>query len=144
MKKIATTSALMMLGAALTLGAFAQTPKAGKVGKPGAAARKEARGMKRFGSLSLTDEQKAKVKSLREAADTKRKGIESDKSLTADAKKTKLKEIGKDFRADVEKILTPEQKKKMDDMRKERKAKAESGAGKPVSSTANAPAPKKP
>ena len=83
MKKIATMSALLMLGTALTLGAFAQTPKsekAGKTGKPNVEARKgkAPHGMgrmgKMMGDLNLTDAQKAKIKILSEDMAAKRKG----------------------------------------------------------------------
>jgi Spy/CpxP family protein refolding chaperone len=153
MKKFAAITAATMLGTVLTLGAFAQTPKPEKPGKPGkfgVAGRKgkEGRGMGRMGrmmgDLNLTDSQKAKIKTLSEAMATKRKAIMDDTKLSEDTKKEKMKELGKDFRAQFEKVLTPEQKTKMEAARKERREKMGKlrGAGRP--GAPGAPAPKKP
>ncbi len=150
MKKFAAISAVMMLGTALTLGAFAQPPQTEKPGKSGVAGRKgkEGRGMgrmgKMMGDLNLTDAQKAKVKTLSEAMATKRKSLSDDTKLSEGDKKEKMKELGKDFRSDIEKVLTAEQKAKMEAARKERREKMgqQRGAGRP--GAPGTPAPKKP
>ena len=150
MKKFAGITAVMMLGTALTLGAFAQPPRAEKSGKPvkpGLAGRKEGRGMGRMGKmvedLNLTDAQKAKIKTLSEAMATKRKALMEDSKLSEAAKKEKMKELGKSFRTDIEKVLTAEQKAKMETARKERREKMKQrGAGRP--GALGSPAPKKP
>ena len=59
------------------------------------------------------------------------KGIADDKTLTEDAKKDKMKDLGKTMRGDFEKILTPEQTKKMGELRKERRSKLAKGVGRP-------------
>ncbi len=152
MNKIGTMSTLLVLATALTLGAFAQTPKEGKVGKAGkqeaAAARKEGRGMgrmgKMMGDLNLTDAQKTKIKTLSEGMAAKRKALMDDKSLSADAKKEKMKELSKSFRADVGKVLTPEQQKKMEEKRKEMRGKFGKGAGRPGGVEGSGPSPSAP
>ena len=153
MKKFAAITAVMMLGTALTLSAFAQPPqleKLGKSGKPGAAGRKgkEGRGMgrigKMMGDLNLTDAQKAKVKTLNEAMTTKRKALINDTKLSETDKKEKMKELSKDFRTDIEKVLTTEQKAKMEAALKERREKMGQRGEAGKAGAPSVPAPKKP
>lgn len=131
MKKFGITAALLMLGATLSLSALAQTAppeKPGKPGKPGAAGRpgREGRGMmggrrmqQMMADLNLTEAQKAKIKTLTEASTKKRTALMENKTLTEEQKRTKMREMGKELRDGMDKILTPEQKKKLEEKRKE-------------------------
>lgn len=153
MKKFAAITAVMMLGTALTLGAFAQPPQTEKPGKPGKFGAAGHRGKeghrmgrmgKMMGDLNLTEAQKVKVDKLREDMMTKRAVITGDTKLSDAAKKEKMKELGKDFRTDFAKVLTPEQKAKMEATRKERREKMGQRGGAGRSGAPGVPAPIKP
>jgi Spy/CpxP family protein refolding chaperone len=60
-------------------------------------------------SLSLTDDQKAKVKDIFADAKTKYQTVSSDTSLTDDQKKAKMKELHEGTLAKVNGVLTPDQ-----------------------------------
>jgi Spy/CpxP family protein refolding chaperone len=60
-------------------------------------------------SLSLTDDQKAKVKDIFADAKTKHQAVANDTSLTDDQKKAKLKELHEGTLAKVNAVLTPDQ-----------------------------------
>jgi len=62
-------------------------------------------------SLNLTPEQKDKIKSLRDEANSKKQDIEKDKTLTPDQQTKQIKQITKETRAQVFAVLTPEQQK---------------------------------
>jgi Spy/CpxP family protein refolding chaperone len=139
MKKFGMTTALLMLGTALTIGAFAQAPKPEKPGKPGVEGRKrgEGRGMmgrrmnqKMMEDLKFTDAQKAKIKTLSESIGKKRTALMENKSLSEQDKRAKMRDIGKEFRDGLDKIMTAEQKKKMEERRKEMRGRF-GGQGRP-------------
>jgi Spy/CpxP family protein refolding chaperone len=60
-------------------------------------------------SLSLTDDQKAKVKDIFADAKAKHQTVANDTSLTDDQKKAKLKELHEGTLAKVNAVLTPDQ-----------------------------------
>lgn len=60
-------------------------------------------------SLSLTDDQKAKVKDIFADAKTKHQAVANDTSLSDDQKKGKLKELREGTLAKVNAVLTPDQ-----------------------------------
>ncbi|MFZ0523758.1 MAG: hypothetical protein WAL95_22225 [Candidatus Acidiferrales bacterium] len=60
-------------------------------------------------ALHLTDEQKDKIKSIREDAKQRALDAQKDKSLSDDVKERKLKQIRKETRAQVFAAMTPEQ-----------------------------------
>jgi Spy/CpxP family protein refolding chaperone len=60
-------------------------------------------------SLSLTDEQRAKVKDIFADAKTKHQAVANDSTLTDDQKKAKLKELHESTLTKVNAILTPDQ-----------------------------------
>ena len=62
-------------------------------------------------SLSLTQEQKDKIKSIREDAKKQKQDIEKDKTLTPGQQTQQIKQITKQTRAQVFSVLTPEQQK---------------------------------
>ena len=69
--------------------------------------------------LGLTDEQKAQAEKLREANRAKMEPLMKQ----ADELRGKMDEIRKQNMDDFEKILTPEQKQKLDEMKAKREAK---------------------
>jgi Spy/CpxP family protein refolding chaperone len=74
--------------------------------------------------LSLTDDQVAKLKTIFEAQKAQLDPIFQDKSLTPEQKREKAKPIMEAGRAKVDEVLTPEQKAKRDEFRKESMRKA--------------------
>jgi Spy/CpxP family protein refolding chaperone len=59
--------------------------------------------------LSLTDDQRAKVKDIFADAKTKHQAVANDSTLTDDQKKAKLKELHESTLTKVNAILTPDQ-----------------------------------
>ncbi len=76
-----------------------------------------------FKDLNLTSEQSAKLKSQREASKTKIDAIKNNSSLTEEQKKAQIKEVMKSSKADMKNILTAEQLKKMQEMKKNKHGK---------------------
>lgn len=72
-------------------------------------------------SLGLSADQSAKLKQQNEATRAQMKALKDDKSLSADARKEKMKAIRNSAHEQRKSILTAEQQKKMYDMRKEGK-----------------------
>jgi Spy/CpxP family protein refolding chaperone len=62
-------------------------------------------------ALNLTDEQKAKIKTIRDDAQQQIQAMRKDPSLSDDAKQQKMKVIRKDIRRQVWGVMTPEQQK---------------------------------
>jgi Spy/CpxP family protein refolding chaperone len=60
-------------------------------------------------ALHLTDEQKEKIKSIREDAKQRVLDIQKDTSLSDDVKQRNVKQIRKETRAQVFAVMTPEQ-----------------------------------
>ena len=60
-------------------------------------------------ALHLTDEQKEKIKSIREDAKQRALDVQKDTSLSDDVKERKVKQIRKETRAQVFAVLTPDQ-----------------------------------
>jgi len=104
--------------AALALGAiaFAGQPTLAQ-GKPGKAAKvakvHEGHLGKMLAELNLTDAQKSQIKPILMDHQKAAKAIREDSKLTADEKKTKLKDLGKEAHEKILAILTPEQKDKL-------------------------------
>ena len=78
----------------------------------------EKRLMKMSQSLNLTEEQEAKIKPFLEDESTKIKAIRDDSSLTREQKRAKVREIHSATYEQFKPILTLEQQKKHDEMRK--------------------------
>jgi len=72
-------------------------------------------------SLNLTQDQKDKIKSIREDAKKQRQDIEKDKTLTPDQQTKQIKAITKQTRAQVFAVLTPEQQKAWSAEQRERR-----------------------
>ena len=62
-------------------------------------------------ALNLTDEQKAKIKAIRDDAQQQIQATHKDSSLSDEARQRKLKVIRKDTRRQVWGVMTPEQQK---------------------------------
>ena len=72
-------------------------------------------------SLNLTQDQKDKIKSIRDDAKKQKQDIEKDKTLTPDQQTKQLKDITKQTRAQVFAVLTPEQQKTWSAEQRERR-----------------------
>jgi Spy/CpxP family protein refolding chaperone len=72
-------------------------------------------------SLNLTQDQKDKIKSIREDAKKQKQDIEKDKTLTPDQQTKQIKDITKQTRAQVFAVLTPEQQKAWSAEQRERR-----------------------
>jgi periplasmic protein CpxP/Spy len=70
--------------------------------------------------LTLTADQKPKVKAVLEQMQKKRQELMSDTSLTQEDRREKVRAIMKDENAKMKEILTPEQYTKFEKMRQER------------------------
>ena len=77
-------------------------------------------------SLTLTDDQKAKVKDIFADAKAKHQAVTNDTSLTDDQKKAKLKELHEGTLTKVNAVLTPDQQTEL-------KSKIEAAKTKPPS-----------
>lgn len=97
----------------------ASPPKDPGASKP-ASSTKDAPAAKPYGNadapendpaLQLTDDQKAKIKTIRDDANQQILAVQKDASLTDDQKERKIKLIRKTARAQVFAVLTPDQQK---------------------------------
>ena len=77
-------------------------------------------------SLNLSDDQKQKMKNNSSELKKMRSAIESDSSLSAEAKKEKLKDLKKLQEKNTKDVLTPEQYEKLQQAKKDM-AKPKSG-----------------
>ncbi len=141
----------LMLGLSLCGGlltsAHAAPGKDGKAGQAGKEGRGGMRGggMKMMRALNLTDAQKAKLKPIMEAQRDKMMAMRDDTTLDRKAKMTKMKAMRAETEKKVNAILTPDQRKKMADMKAKMKAERiaggkEGGKGKRGGPQAPAPA----
>lgn len=80
--------------------------------------------------VTLTADQKTKVKTLAETRETKMKALREEQKSNPDETvfKEKRKQIGMEYRAELNKILTPEQKAKLKAAMEQKKAEQPSGA----------------
>lgn len=76
-----------------------------------------------YKDLNLTSEQSAKMKAQREASQAKIAEIKNNSSLTDEQKKEQIKSVMKSSKSDMKNILTEEQMKKMQEMKKDRHGK---------------------
>ena len=83
-------------------------------------------------SLNLTQDQKDKIKSIRDDAKKQKQDIEKDKTLTPDQQTKQVKAITKQTRAQVFAVLTPEQQKAWSEEQRERRMEK-----KPAKSSSN-------
>jgi Spy/CpxP family protein refolding chaperone len=73
-------------------------------------------------NLNLTDDQKTQIKQIHEGARSRAEAVKNDSSLSADQKEAKLRDIKRDTHQQVEKVLTPDQRKQMQQNMRENRA----------------------
>jgi len=124
MKKIITAVFAIILSA----GALqAQTKESGKF-KGG---EKKAQGMGAYQSLNLTEEQKTRFKALRESFKKESEALKAqESSLTASQMKERKQALMQKHRAEIESILTPEQKEQLAKQKGEGRGKGQFKSGK--------------
>lgn len=81
-----------------------------------------------FQQLNLSEEQKAKFKSLNEDFRKQMQDLKSQENLTVKDQKEKMKALRNDHKTKVQGVLTNEQKDQMKKMREEHKAKRQANA----------------
>jgi len=69
--------------------------------------------------LELTDAQKAQLRPILMGAHQQSQAIKADTTLTPEARKTKMHELGRSTRQQMQAILTPEQREKLKAIRQE-------------------------
>lgn len=85
--------------------------------------------LKKLGrELELTDAQKAQLRPILMAAHQQSQAIKADTTLTPEARKTKMHELGRSTREQMQAILTPEQREKLKAIRKEQHEQNQSKA----------------
>lgn len=110
MKRILSTA----LAIVLFVGASqAQTTEEGK-------GRRHGKGGEMYKELSLTEEQKAKLKSIREAEKKEMDALKADRKTEAD--KAARKQVHDKYKSQLDAVLTAEQKAKLDVAKKEGRA----------------------
>lgn len=96
----------------------------GEPAKGDRAARAKERFQKMQADLGLTSEQSQKIQAIMAEQREALKGVKNDTTLTADQKKEKLKAARADVDAKIAGLLTPEQKAKWDQLKKDRPVKS--------------------
>lgn len=81
------------------------------------------RGGDELKSLNLSDDQKAKLKSLQEENRKQMAELRKNENITVKEWKEKMQAQRKDYRTKTHNLLTPDQKAKLEKSREERKAK---------------------
>jgi len=71
--------------------------------------------------LNLTDDQKDKIKPVLQDEFKQLKAVKDDTSLSPDQRKTKATDIHESTKSQINSFLTPEQQKKLSDMREKAK-----------------------
>jgi len=79
--------------------------------------------------LGLSDSQVATIKSKQQATIQKRDAIISDEKLDGSQKREQLSALRQEMKTNMESVLTPEQKVKMEELRKNREEKNKSSEG---------------
>jgi protein CpxP len=87
-------------------------PRKGAKGPQG-----EARGPRLAEALNLTDEQKEKMKAIREEARPKLEALRQDTTLTPEDRRAKVREIRESIDAQIKALLTTEQIEKWEKMK---------------------------
>jgi Spy/CpxP family protein refolding chaperone len=82
-------------------------------------------------SLNLTQDQKDKIKAIRDDAQQQILDAQKDTTLSDEAKQTRIKKIRKTERAQVFGVLTPEQQKTWAAEQRERREARKQGQGSP-------------
>lgn len=122
---------LLAIALVLALGSFAQVtdgPKHSRGGKPGMQPPpgRDMQG-KMAKDLNLTEAQHKQIKDLQKDFDEKMKSIQQNESITVKQQRDEIYNLEKKRRADMKKILTPEQQEKMTALRVEQDKKMQEG-----------------
>jgi Spy/CpxP family protein refolding chaperone len=80
-------------------------------------------------ALTLTDDQKAKIKPILDARQEKMKALKGDTTLTDEQKQAKRKEIFDAGNADIKALLTPDQVKKFEDLQQKMQDRRKAAPG---------------
>ena len=89
--------------------------------------------------LNLTPDQKAKLRPMLEQEQKQMMDLRHDPNLTEEQKRAKEKEIHQSFRPQIEGVLTPDQRTKYREARRETVNKRQAGKGQPPPSTTTPP-----
>ena len=81
--------------------------------------------------LNLTDDQKAKIKPILEDEMKAIKAIRDDASIEREAKWTKIRDVVQSHNTQIIPLLTPEQQKKLEELKEERGPGGPGGPGGP-------------
>ncbi|HYO23110.1 MAG TPA: hypothetical protein VER36_11955 [Flavisolibacter sp.] len=84
---------------------------------------------KGFEELNLSDDQKARLQTVREDFKKQSAELKNNAQLSAEEKQARRKELHQQFRAQSETILTPAQKEQLSKMKAERKTTYKAGKG---------------
>jgi Spy/CpxP family protein refolding chaperone len=79
--------------------------------------------------LNLSDDQKNKLKPILQDEQQQMQAIHNDTSLSHDEKKAKAKEIRESHTSQINEVLTPDQQKKWEEMKKQAKEQHEKKSG---------------
>lgn len=95
--------------------------KAGKAGKRGGDMNQQAAFFKK--ELNLTTDQESKLKSIYQDFRTKSQSIRSNSNLSPEQKRTQTQSLGKQYMAQGKAVLTPEQAKKFEELKTQKRTK---------------------
>ncbi len=107
---------LLAMAMVFTLATYAQRPNRpmyGKEGKPGMGQGKGDMQKKMAQELNLTDAQKKQMKDMQDAFREKMKTLNQNESITVKQQRDEMYNLQKQHRANMKKVLTPEQQEKM-------------------------------
>jgi len=127
-KLLALSGALFLSSAVYSVGAQTQN----ETPNPPATAMQE-RGLRRHGfdrpRLNLTDDQKAKLKSLHESVRQQAQALRNDTTLSAEEKRAKIRSLRESTRQQFQSVLTPEQQEQMKAARENHRGRHGFGRG---------------
>ncbi|MCM8823029.1 MAG: hypothetical protein NC831_09565 [Candidatus Omnitrophica bacterium] len=76
-------------------------------------------GLGLYSRLDLTDEQKAKIQEIQKSRHEQISAIKQDETLSKEQKREKIKAIMESTQKQMDEVLSPEQKKKIEELRAE-------------------------
>jgi Spy/CpxP family protein refolding chaperone len=93
------------------------------IGDPETKAKVQAKLQELSSELNLTDDQKTQLKPVLQGEFKQLKAVNDDASLSADQKQSKMTEIHEGAKSQINSILTPEQQKKLAEMKESHQEK---------------------
>ena len=91
--------------------------------------------------LGLTADQKSKISPILDDERQSLRALHHNSALDKDAKRAKMEEIQKTHREQIRAVLTPEQQKKFDELKEERRHKPEAPTAPTAPSVPKTPSP---